>query len=172
MIVFLRSLVKHLLKRHLSAVYYRTRLVSLTILIPLPLINAKNTTLKMSNKRQKRSTETVKFNIGGDRFEVSRDMLQTNHPDTMLARIASEKWQEDAKDEIFIERNGKIFGYVLSHLRDDKVYLPITVSKEMLINGFFYYVVDFNEAKIYEKALSKAICVDSIKNGIETLETD
>ena len=124
----------------------------------------------MSNKRQKRSTEIIKFNIGGDRFEVSRDMLETNHPDTMLARIASEQWQQDPDAEIFIERDGKIFRHVLSFLRDDNVNLPITVSKEMLINELSYYGIDFEEAKIHEKASNIAMCIKSVKNGIEELE--
>jgi len=39
-------------------------------------------------------TEVIKFNIGGQRYEVSRSLLD-KHPDSMLARISAQQWQED-----------------------------------------------------------------------------
>lgn len=120
-------------------------------------------------KRKSHSPEIVKFNVGGTRFEVSRDILETNYPDTMLAKICSAKWQEDPEDEVFIERDRSIFGFVLSYLRDSKVHLPTTISKEMLINELTYFGVDFVESSIHEKAASKAKCLDTIQCGIEEL---
>ena len=79
----------------------------------------------MSTKRMHACIEILKFNIGGKRYEVSRDMLETNHQNTMLAKISSERWNQDNNDEIFIERDGDIFAFVLSYLRDGKAYLPM-----------------------------------------------
>ena len=50
-------------------------------------------------------TETVKFNVGGTIYEVSRSLLE-RYPGTMLAKSASKRWQEDSMSEIFIERDG------------------------------------------------------------------
>ena len=47
-------------------------------------------------------TESAKFNIGGHRYEVSRSILES-HPDTMLAKIASDQWQKDPESEIFVD---------------------------------------------------------------------
>ena len=125
-----------------------------------------------SMSKRKVSTETIKFNIGGKHFEVSRDMLETNHPDTMLARIASEKWQEDPEAEIFIDRDGSIFNFVLSYLRDDEVHLPLTTSKEMIIKELAYYGIDFEESKIHEKILNKARGLKAVTSGVKKLESN
>ena len=70
----------------------------------------------------------VNFNVGGTRYEVARSLIEM-HPDTMLARMVSEQWQADPSKEVFIERNGSRFEYVLDYLRDGKVSLPFSVCK-------------------------------------------
>ena len=86
-------------------------------------------------------TETVKFNVGGTIYEVSRSLLK-RYPDTMLAKSASKRWQEDSMSEIFIERDGDLYRHVLSYLRDGRVVLPLTASREGLILEFQYYGLD------------------------------
>ena len=73
-------------------------------------------------------TETVKFNVGGTIYEVSRSLLE-RYPDTMLAKSASKRWQEDSMSKICIERDGDLFRHVLSYLRDGRVVLPLTASR-------------------------------------------
>lgn len=53
--------------------------------------------------------------------------LLDQHPNTMLARLASETWNGQGKEdeEIFIERDGERFRYVLDFLRHGKVLLPL-----------------------------------------------
>ena len=68
-------------------------------------------------KKENDMTETVKFNVGGSIYEVSRSLLE-RYPDTMLAKSASKRWQEVSMSEIFIERDGDLFRHVLSYLRD------------------------------------------------------
>lgn len=87
------------------------------------------------------TTETVKFNVGGQRYEVSTSLL-TLHPNTMLAKCASEQWQQDKSQEIFIDRSGAIFEHVLNYLRDGVVALPITVRKVTLLKELEYYGVE------------------------------
>ena len=83
-------------------------------------------------------TDIAKFNIGGHRYEVSRSLL-LNHPDTMLAKSASDQWQEDPESEIFIERDGQRFRFVLDYLRDGKVGLPITETTDAFVAELEYY---------------------------------
>ena len=60
----------------------------------------------------------AKFNIGGQqRYEVSRSLLE-QYPNTLLTTIASDRWQKNEDTEIFIERNGLRFQFVLDYLRD------------------------------------------------------
>ena len=101
-------------------------------------------------------TEIVKFNVGGHRYEVSRSMLSL-HPQTMLAKSASEQWQTDPEKEIFIDRDGATFGHVLNYLRDGKVSLPITIRKETLLSELEYYGVDgVEETTINEESGMKS----------------
>lgn len=50
-------------------------------------------TINEIHKRKTR-TKTVVFDVGGTLYRVSRSLLE-QHPDTMLARIASETWSSD-----------------------------------------------------------------------------
>ena len=59
---------------------------------------------------------TIKFNVGGRHFEVSRDLIDT-HSETMLGKLVSDVWQEDPEQEVFIDRDGDIFAHVLDYLR-------------------------------------------------------
>jgi len=92
----------------------------------------------------------IKFNIGGTRYEVSQSLLQSHH-DSMLAKSATEQWHTNPDTEIFIDRNGSRFQYVLDYLRDDKVYLPISVTIESLMLDFKYYGIE----NIKENAITK-----------------
>ena len=59
------------------------------------------------------TTNTIKFNVGGRPFEVSRDLME-KHSETMLGKLVSEAWQADPEDEpVFIDRDGDIFAHVL-----------------------------------------------------------
>ena len=66
------------------------------------------------------------------------------YPDTIFARMISSRWshqsnnQEDAQD-IFIGRNGARFEYVLDFMRDGKVYLPPSISREAFLQDLTYY---------------------------------
>jgi hypothetical protein len=83
-------------------------------------------------------TKMIKFNVGGHRYEVSRSLLNS-YPDTMLAKSATEHWHKDPSTEIFIERDGERFRYVLDYLRDRRVSLPSNVSKTAIMTDLEYY---------------------------------
>ena len=87
--------------------------------------------------------------MGGKLYIVTRSLLEM-HPNTMLARSASEQWLPDQVKEVFLERDGDQFGLVLDYLRDDGyVVLPLTVSKPSFMADLVYYGVEnIDEKKI------------------------
>jgi hypothetical protein len=116
------------------------------------------------------NTATVKFNIGGLRYEVSRSLLEM-HSESMLTKIASDQWQEDPESEIFIERDGSTFRYVLKYLRDGKVKLPITETKSDLIEELVYYNIDHDAAKIDDSNEHQANLVTTAQVAINDLQS-
>jgi hypothetical protein len=104
------------------------------------------------NAKTMKTTETVKFNVGGQKYEVSRSLFD-KCPDSMLARSVSEQWLRDPAEEIFIDRDGTLFGCVLSFLRDGKVFLPYNMVKERLVVELEYYGIEGdNEEYFHEKS--------------------
>lgn len=119
---------------------------------------------------EEEGTKIVKFNVGGIRHEVARSLLEL-HPDTMLARMVSEQWQENPDTEIFIERDGSRFKYVLDYLRDGKVQVPVTLAKESLLNDIEYFSISFetenvsySESGLYASALSIPKMIEMLAN--------
>jgi len=123
------------------------------------------------SKRKRQATKVVKFNVGGQPFTVSRSLLEM-HPDTMLAKSASEKWQDDPESKIFIERDGELFRHVLSYLRDGKVKLPLTVTKEGFLAELQYYGVDEVCEENVDDSLIKGIqSAKGFHNGVIEMNT-
>lgn len=90
------------------------------------------------------NNKIVKFNVGGTRYEVARSLL-ASHPDTLLARMASEQWQKDPESEIFIERDGLHLRYCLSYPREGRVLLPVSVSRESVLEDMTYYGIEVSD---------------------------
>jgi hypothetical protein len=89
-------------------------------------------------KKRSRRCTTVTFNVGGQIYEISHDIVMS-YPDTMLARIASETWQEDRTATIFIDGDVERFRYVLDYLRTGSILLPLTVPKPAILKDLEYY---------------------------------
>jgi hypothetical protein len=117
-------------------------------------------------------TSTVCFDVGGKIYKVSRSLLQA-HPDTMLARIASETWQSDSSSQtIFIDRDNERFRYCLDYLRDGSVDLPMTVSKEALLKDLEYFGIDHDTALVQGPPKHLASAVATFRAQKEKLEYD
>ena len=116
-------------------------------------------------------SEVIKFNIGGQRYEVSRSLFD-KHPDSMLARSESEQWQEDPEAEIFIERDGLRFRYILDYMRDDKLDLLPTESKKTIVTELEYYGIVVNEENIDDAAANSLKYAKSMAEMMKTLEGD
>jgi hypothetical protein len=118
-----------------------------------------------------KDTATVKFNVGGLRYEVSRSLLEM-HSESMLTKIASDQWQEEPKSEFVIERNGSTFRHVLKYLRDGKVKLPITETKSDLIEELAYYNIDHDAGKIDDSNEHQVNLVTTAQETINDLKSD
>ena len=59
---------------------------------------------------------TVKFNVGGKNFEVSRALID-EHADYFLRRLVPDTWNEDPSKVVCIDRDGDIFAHILNYLR-------------------------------------------------------
>jgi hypothetical protein len=81
---------------------------------------------------------TVKFNVGGCHYDVSRPLIE-KFPSTMLARMVSETWQKDREATLFIERNGERFQYCLDYMRDGEVWLPLNAPKQGVLLDLDYF---------------------------------
>jgi hypothetical protein len=96
-------------------------------------------------------SETVTFNVGSQKFEVTPSLLD-KYPASQLTTSASETLQINNSQEIFFERNPILFPHVLEYLRDRKVHLPITVSKKAVLAELeFYRVGNVDEVVIKER---------------------
>ena len=126
-------------------------LLSVDFNLPNHLINT--SICKMGPKR-------FKLNIGGTKYEVS-DTLLDGFPESMLRKITSDTWNQNNCDdgggnkrrkieagEIFIERDGGRFKYVLDFMRDGTVTLPPSIPRQQLVKDMEYYGIDFDESKI------------------------
>ncbi len=94
----------------------------------------------------------VRLNVGGTHYEVSRNTLERCEG-SMLASLISYHWKEGNSDEepIFIDRNGRLFEYVLDYLRTNKVYLPYSASRDAVKEEFEFYGIDADMTKVNEK---------------------
>lgn len=101
-----------------------------------------------SQQQNENPPKTVKFNVGGTKYEVSTSLLD-RYPSSMLAIVSSERWaQEGSNDEIFIERNGLRFQYVLDYMRESSVQLPLSVPRALFVADLEYFALDFSDSSI------------------------
>lgn len=105
--------------------------------------------------------KTLRLNVGGTHFEVLCETLERCEG-SMLATLASDHKKDLNSDEvpifidadkqslflgtdeetIFIDRNGRLFEYVLDYLRTNKVHLPPSVSRAAVKEEFEFYGID------------------------------
>lgn len=98
--------------------------------------------------------KTVRLNVGGRKYEVAKSTIE-KYPDTMLARMISDNWQQqqqqtkDGKqkegndsnddDEIFIDADGLQFRFVLEYMRHQKIDLPMNIAKDAVLKDLQYF---------------------------------
>lgn len=70
----------------------------------------------------------ITFDVGGQIYRVSKN-LQLTFPDTMQCMAASDLDTSNHDGQIFIDRNGHRFQYVLDYIRDDTLVSLDSLSK-------------------------------------------
>jgi len=71
------------------------------------------------------SSDIVNLNVGGIKYSTTRSTL-CKYPESMLGAMFSQNMPSnvDIDGYYFIDRNGKIFEYILQYLRSDELSLP------------------------------------------------
>jgi len=102
--------------------------------------------------------ETVSFDVGGKLYKVAKESIKS-HKGSILARLVSETLKpetnkEDSQvSEIFIDRDGERFAYVLDFIRYGEVALPKGMSREMFIKDLDFFGIQLeNEDKVKSNA--------------------
>lgn len=113
------------------------------------------------------SIDTVLLDVGGKDFKVSRSFID-QHVDTMLARLTSDRWNEDSGEPIFIDRCGEIFSHVLNYLRYGSIELPHCLPMSMFRRELDFYGIPFDDSCIMQK--SSIDEMRTIKKRIEDAE--
>ena len=69
----------------------------------------------------------VKLNVGGVKYETTLTTLTADGDNSMLGSMFSGRHELQTNDEgeVFIDRDGKHFGYILNMLRDASVEVPL-----------------------------------------------
>lgn len=85
---------------------------------------------KCFNENERRSSTKIKLNVGGKLFQTSLTTLQCADEGSVLAAMFSGRFslKKDVDGYVFIDRNGTVFEYILSFLRDGAQKAPIFES--------------------------------------------
>mmetsp|Transcript_30105 Transcript_30105/g.64530 ORF Transcript_30105/g.64530 Transcript_30105/m.64530 type:complete len:223 (-) Transcript_30105:599-1267(-) len=142
--------------------------------------------MEVPSSSDSRAGTTVQFDVGGTIYKVSRSLIE-QHPDTMLARLASDTWSgsenkivDDDEDgnanALFIERDGERFRYCLDFMRDGgAVALPVTIPKDAFLQDLAYYGFDsVDPSKISETGTLPVFrtCLGHIDSLLSELERE
>ena len=105
---------------------------------------------------------TIKFNVGGKHFEISKDALNKN-PDSTLVQLMKDS---SLKQPIFIDRNGDVFSLVLDYIRYSNVCLPISVPKETFLRELDHYKIIYQDGTVTHDTLGGQ-CSSAYDDNVE-----
>ena len=84
----------------------------------------------MINARAANSDQIVRLNVGGNRKEVSKELL-TKVKGSLMESTFGGKHQLKAVDEhIFLDRDSRVFDMLLNYLRHEGNYVPKKIDEE------------------------------------------
>jgi hypothetical protein len=113
------------------------------------------------------NNKVIRLNVGGTRYEVSRLLIEM-YPDTMLARLISDEWSGEDDQEVFIDRDGPRFQYVLDYMRDQKTTLAMNINKESVLTELEY----FGFANIPSESIDQKLSNTLAQGHIEATQID
>ncbi|CAF0860449.1 unnamed protein product [Didymodactylos carnosus] len=82
----------------------------------------------------------VTLNVGGDKFQTTEETL-TKENDTFFTALFSQQWQleKDEEGSIFIDRDGKLFAYILRYFRTGELELDDrSLRRDLITEAKFY----------------------------------
>lgn len=103
--------------------------------------------------------QTVKFNVGGRHFEVSRALIEQPRAGSTLQRMVTARAiGQDERAAVFIDRDGDTFAQVLNFLRHDgNIVLPVSIPKEMFLRDLDFYGIAHDDEGVCRIASSEDI---------------
>ncbi|GFH55505.1 hypothetical protein CTEN210_11981 [Chaetoceros tenuissimus] len=127
--------------------------------------------------------ETVKINVGGRRFEVSRALLKA-HPNNSILfflndeeeeDVSSQGYDQDGDAEVSFDRDGDMFQYILQYMKDGKVSLPSTVAVDSFIKEMEHYNLEYDKDNIKSETNedhAEKGDLDSLKESLESMREE
>ena len=89
-----------------------------------------------------RKHEIITLNVGGRKFTTTRHTL-TKYKGSMLYAMVNGNFKENEDNEIFIDRDGELFAYILTYLRNGEFVMPKDPRLRYLIQKEIeYYAID------------------------------
>jgi hypothetical protein len=88
----------------------------------------------------------IKFNVGGTIFQTRKSTILSK-PETTLANFFSEDFKQE--EEIFTDKDPKIFRSILNWYRSNVLAIPISVSERLFYQELEYYGISHRE--MYDK---------------------
>ncbi|CAF1387192.1 unnamed protein product [Rotaria sordida] len=128
----------------------------MTTVLENKLVNASNEEKEWKDIKVKLATTSIKgiviFNVGGEKYTTSIETL-TREKNTFFTALFSKQWQleRDPDDKsIFIDRNGKIFSYILEYCRTQTM-PPNVMKDETLFNSLLIEAEYFRLHSLIDK---------------------
>ncbi|CAF3237045.1 unnamed protein product [Rotaria sp. Silwood2] len=102
------------------------------------------------------ASNKVILDVGGEKYTTSVDTLTAREKNTFFTELFARQWQleRDPKDDsIFIDRNGKLFAYILEYLRTGSV--PNSVKNDELLRQSLVVEADYFRLQSLQNMLAK-----------------
>eukprot|EP00980_Cylindrotheca_fusiformis_P015334 scaffold4282_cov112-Cylindrotheca_fusiformis.AAC.17 len=116
------------------------------------------------NTKSISSLTTVTFNIGGHLYEVSRSLLR-QYPDTILAKKA-EEIPYGMSLPIMFDRDGERFRYCLEFMRDGRVSLPVSASRQAVLEDLKFYGFVLEDENLVDGSSAHAAAAGHIFSNV------
>jgi BTB/POZ domain len=146
--------------------------VRFELVIKLDVSTLHSTTFLYSKTMQGgRNETTVCLDVGGIKYKVSRTLIEM-YPNTMLGRLVSDTWLQDPTREIFIDRDGDRFRYVLDYMRDGKACLPMSISRPSLVQELDFFGFENVPSEAINEGYSNFAAATRIKELVERHDSD
>lgn len=91
-------------------------------------------------------SDTIKFNVSGFKYQEPRSILRDPH--SRLSQIVSEQTSLNSDAEVYVNRDGALFHYVMDYVKYGRVVLPVTESRNTLMNELVFFGILFSEDDI------------------------